>query len=132
MTGTTSFSAIYVTILSFKYGERTITKLDRLCLFGALSAIIPWLLMKDPLLSVLLVTFIDCVAYIPTIRKSWNKPDDEHLATYYLGIIKYSLSIYALVHISWVTAFYPIAIVLANLTLICVCVARRRYILCAK
>jgi len=62
---------IGVLALCFKYGTSDISKLDAICLVGALVAIIPWWLTKDPMLP-LFATGIDMLAFFPTIRKTYN------------------------------------------------------------
>ncbi len=63
---------ILIFILSFKYGYKDITKNDTLMLFSSLLAIMFWLLFKIPYISILLVTIIDVIGYIPTIRKTYD------------------------------------------------------------
>jgi len=41
---------------------------------AALAAIPLWLLTRTPLYSVVVVTVIDALAYVPTFRKSWHRP----------------------------------------------------------
>src|SRR5258706_12346347 len=57
-TGVTGLLAIVVTILAFKNGTKNITKSDKLLFIGALLAIIPWYVTKDPTLSVIIVITI--------------------------------------------------------------------------
>jgi len=112
--------------LCFKYGEKDIHVTDKIALAACLIAIIPWLLADNILLSVLLVTAIDVVAYYPTLRKTWVKPFEENMTGYGLGSLKFALSIWALDNISMITAFYPAALIAANTVLMTMCLWRRQ------
>ncbi|PZP54446.1 MAG: hypothetical protein DI586_09920 [Micavibrio aeruginosavorus] len=100
--------------LCFKYGEKEITKSDKIALAFSLLAIVPWALTDDPLWSVIMISLIDVVGFYPTIRKTWKKPYEENLLAYYFANAKLLLSVIALERFSIVTALYPIVIVVTN------------------
>src|SRR5687768_2539294 len=54
VTITTGSIAVFITFLSFKYGTKDITKLDKVLFGAALVSIVPWYLTKDPTISVVL------------------------------------------------------------------------------
>lgn len=128
MVGVTALSCIATALLSIKFGEKTRTKSDKIALIASLSAIIPWLMTKDPLLSVIMVSLIDVIAMFPTIRKSWNKPYQENLPSYWIFNLKSIIALFALTNFSIVTSLFLIAIIVGNTALIAVCVYRRRII----
>lgn len=113
------------TLLSLKYGERTITRGDKLSMTVSLIAIIPWVLTDNPLWSVIMITGIDVIAYYPTLRKSWHKPTEENLTTYGLSGVEYGLSIPAMQVTNLTTVLYPLAIIASNILLIGLCLIRR-------
>lgn len=80
---------------------------------------------RDPLLSVILAGVIDVVAFIPTFRKSWRKPWQENLSAYAIANVKLLLSLFALSHVSVVTAFYPAVGFSINAVFIALCLWRR-------
>lgn len=112
--------------LSFRYGEKEITRTDKLALAASLIAIILWLFTDDPLWSVILISAIDVVGFYPTIRKSWRKPFEENLTAYYFANLKLGLSLFALNSITIVTALYPLTIVVTNSLFLLMCHIRRR------
>lgn len=126
MMGFTFLSCSSIALLSLKYGEQTKTKSDKIALSFSLFAIVPWLLTKDPLLSVIMISLIDGVAMIPTIRKSWNKPYQENLTSFYIANFKNVIALIALTNFTLVTTLYMFSIMLANTTLIGVCHYRRK------
>lgn len=112
--GSTAILCFIVFLFSLKRGEKNITFLDWLSLVSAGIAILFWVLTKEPLLSVILVTIIDAIGFIPTFRKSYIKPNEETLSTYNLSVVKYILSIIALKNYSILTVLFPASLVLTN------------------
>lgn len=100
-------------------GEKNFTKGDWLVFLATMSAIPLWIITKDPLWSVILVTSIDAAAYYPTLRKSYSKPDEEASFKYTLAAVKYALSLMALENYTAVTIIYPVtSLVLESATVI--------------
>jgi len=127
--GTTVFLALATALLSLKYGEKTFTRGDKISLVASLSAIIPWLLTDDPLGSVILISVIDAVAFYPTVRKSWNKPDEESLSAYNMGSLKFGLTVLAIDNFTLSNALYPAAIVFINTAFVIMCLIRRKQLI---
>ena len=124
--GWTAASCVLTALLALKYGEKNITRSDWIAFIASLSAILPWLLTKDPLGSVILISIIDVVAFYPTMRKSWTKPHEEHLGAYHIANLKLFLSLFAMSNFTLVTTLYPMAIIAANLSFLGLCYWRRR------
>jgi len=78
MTSITSF----IFLLSIKYGTKNITLWDTVILIATLFAIFIWWQLKQPLISVLMVTAIDVLGYVPSFRKSWQEPWSETLISW--------------------------------------------------
>lgn len=114
ITAMTGVVCTVIFVLSLFYGEKNITKLDWAGLFIAIFSILLWIIVKDPLASVLLITFIDLVGFVPTMRKSISKPHEETLNTYVTGGFKWILAILAMSNYSFIVWVYPAAMVFAN------------------
>ncbi len=112
--------------LCFKYGEKEITKSDKIALFFSLFAIVPWIMTKNPLGSVILISIIDIVGFYPTVRKTWKKPYEENLLSYYLANAKLFLAVLALERFTLVTALYPLVIVVTNFAFLAMAHWKRR------
>ena len=95
-TGVTGILTIFIAIISFKKGSRDITSSDKVIFITALIAIIPWFLTKDPTFSVIILTIINSLAFIPTFRKTIKDPKSETFSSYVIHFIRHSLSITAL------------------------------------
>ena len=84
-----------------------------------------WIVTSDPLWSVLLVTAIDAVAYYPTFRKSFAKPDEELAFKYVLTVIRYLFSLLALEHYTVVTSVYQFVSIFMELGIVIMLLWRR-------
>jgi hypothetical protein len=114
-TGIVVIISSVITVLSFKYGEKNITCSDWYMFLGGLSALPAWWITKDPTLSVLIVTFIDSLAFGPTIRKSWHKPFEEPLLMYGIHTIRHTFSFLAVASYSIASAAFPFTMIFMNL-----------------
>lgn len=122
------FTSVATALLAFKYGEKDITRGDWISFISSSVAILPWLLTRDPLGSVILISLIDIVAFYPTVRKSWTKPREENLIAYVLGSLKFILSFFALQTFTINTTLYPGTIVAINMAFVLMCLIRRRQV----
>lgn len=100
-------AGILIFILSLRYKRAAITKSDTLFFMMALIAIGLWLIAKQAVLSVIIVSLIDILAFIPTYRKSWKRPDQETASFYYVSLLRFILSAIAVGHYNFVTLLYP-------------------------
>ena len=105
---------LYVFILSLKYGTKNITAFDTVCLIGALAAIGVYAFLHNPTLSVILITVIDFVGFLPTLRKAYAEPYSETLSLFTLGVIWSSFNLVAIFSYTIVTTLYPAFILFAN------------------
>ena len=107
-TGLSAAFCLAIGIIALFRGETHITRGDWIAFLTTALAIPLWVATSDPLWSVLLVTGIDAIAYYPTFRKSYAKPDEELALKYVLTVVRYLLSLMALEHYSVVTSVYQI------------------------
>lgn len=114
-TGVTSFMVICIAILAIFKGTKEITIIDKIFFIGALIAIIPWYLTKDPTISVIIATIIDACAFIPTLRKTIHNPKSETFFTYSLNIARHFISLMALQRYSLATVLYPTYLFIMNI-----------------
>jgi len=111
--------------LSLKYGEKNISKLDWVCLISAVAAIPLWIITSTPIWSVILITVIDFLGFVPTWNKSIVNPDGETLSLYVVATIKHSIGIAALASVTLVTLLYPLSLVITNAALAILILNRR-------
>jgi|CXWL01.1.fsa_nt_gi hypothetical protein len=115
-----------IVLLSLKYGTKDVTRADAFFAVGACLSIIPWLLTKDPTLSIALATLIYVLSMAPTIRKTWNDAYSEPLFLWVLNALKHVIAIFAITAYSVATLTYSVSIICINAVLIGVILWRRR------
>jgi len=122
----TAILSLVIVVFSFKNGHKNITKTDWGTFIVGLLSIPLWMLTKDPTLSAILVTFIDVVAFYPTLRKSWHFPREELVFLYVISTVKHVFSFMALSNVTIATAVFPVVVSIVNLLAI-VMILWRRY-----
>lgn len=127
-TGINVVLAVVIAILALKHGEKNITHSDWIMFISGVLAIPLWMVTKDPLWSVILVTVIDALAFGPTIRKSWYKPYEELSFMYGFNIFRHFITLTALAQFSFVTALYPAMLFVMNIVSYAVIKGRRTII----
>lgn len=111
---------------SMRQGKKNITTADTIFFLLSLVALVLWLFAKQPVLSVILVSSIDTLGFIPTIRKSWHKPHEETLISYLTNTFRFCLALLALQRYTLITTLYPITWVIANGLFSVYLIVRRR------
>ncbi len=132
VTAVTAVVSFVIFFLAVRQGEKNVTRSDKLNLAAALVAIIPWLLSNNPTFSVILITVIDFLGFVPTIRKSYHKPQEETLIHYVLAGLKFVLAIVALNHYTVATWLYPASLVAGNLGFVVMLKVRRMQLLASS
>ncbi len=115
--GMTAFFCSLIFVLALFKGEKHITRLDVLMFGVGITALVLWAFTNNPTASVVLATLGNVFGgHGPTLRKVWGNPWGENLAAYALGVPKWGLAILGLEAVTFTTLFYPVAILLANVT----------------
>ncbi len=121
-----AFCCLLIAGLSYRSGEKSITRNDWVALAGALGGIVLWIFTKDPLGAVLLMCVVDILAYYPTFRKSWHRPREEMYWGYAVGTVRHVCSLWALTNFALVTVAESFVIITANSALMLMLLWRRR------
>ena len=124
--GLSALLSFVIFLFSIVKGKKRIQKTDWASFLGAMISLVLWLMTKQPLYSVILVTLTDLLAFIPTIRKSYSYPHEETLSTFVLAGVKHTISLFALEQVSMVTALYPAYLVGANVFFVSLLLVRRK------
>lgn len=102
--------------------------IDTVFFILAFVALALWLIAKQPVLSAILSTAVEVLGFVPTVRKSWNRPYSETLQSYFLNIFRFSFAVLALQTYTIVTTIYPITWVAFNGLFAAMLVIRRRQV----
>lgn len=111
--------------IGLKNGTKYIKKIDLVAFTLAIIAIILWLFVDQPVLSIILVAIIDALSFLPTIRKSWNNPETETVSTFILNTTKNVLLLFALESLSFVNILYPVYSIITNVIFVGILLLRR-------
>ena len=105
---------LLIFLLSLKYGFKSITKSDTFFLLLALSGIVPWIITKDPTVSVIIAVSIDLVAFIPTINKTWREPKTESSILYGGNVLRHILALFSMEAYNIATTLHSIVMIFTN------------------
>lgn len=114
--------------LSLKYGETRLTKRDKYLLLWALITIILWQLSKNDLIAIILVCFIDTIAFYFTFKKSYKKPYDEKLSSYILWTFQLVSFALAVNNPTLTNLLYPIFLASMELVFVFFLIWRRKVV----
>ena len=123
--GFITFTCFMYSILALFKGEKNIKKSDWLCFITALITIPLWYFTKTPFWSVILISIINALGYIPTFRKSFSNPYEEAILPWSLSISGVIISMIALDKLSVITLLYPLTSVIISVGLVSMMVWRR-------
>lgn len=113
----TAFAEVFTILIflfSIKNGFKDIHTSDHIFLVSALLGLIPWFLSKDPTLSVIIVVAIDVIAFIPTLRKTFLKPETENPILFITNVLRHSLTILSLYSYNIATTLHSITMIITN------------------
>jgi len=117
---------VLIFFLSLKPGDKRIKPIDIVFLVLALGALPLWLLVEQPVLSIILLIIIDVLGFGPTLRKSWSEPYSENLPFYVITTFRHAITLFALSEYNIITYLYPIAWVAVNAIFSIIIIIRRR------
>jgi len=101
-------------ILSIKYGEGGYTLLDKICILLVLISVVVWYISGSALLTLLISILIDFIGIIPTIIKSYARPESEYLPSWLLTFIVSILNLLAISKWEFSIYVYPIYMIIFN------------------
>ena len=117
-TGSITLYSTITIFLAFKYWTKDIILLDKILLMLGLSAIPLWYYSGSPFYSIILLTWIDLFATIPTLRKTYNDPYSESIAVYLVSLLSIVLTIWALSQYNAINLIYLVYLVWTETTFI--------------
>lgn len=112
-------------VFSLRYGFKNVIKTDNYFLGGALLGLIPWVITKDPTISVVIAVGIDLIAFAPTIRKTWVRPASETPILYGANVLRHVLTLFSLQSYNIATTLHSIAMIATNTVMTNIIVFKR-------
>ena len=105
---------VVIALFSIKYGEGGWTRLDRWCLVGAGIGTLLWWFTSSALIGLVFYLFIDLMAVIPTIKKSFHRPENEDKEAWGLAFAGQLLNLFAVEKATFSILLYPIYMIITN------------------
>jgi hypothetical protein len=119
-----------IVVAGLRYGDRSLEKLDIICLGGVAAGFVLWPLLHSPAVGVLAAIIIDFVGLVPTVRHAWEEPGEETWITYALVGVGGSLAVLPVFLHQTLTVTsigYPVYAAVSLGSLAVVIVSRRRW-----
>ena len=113
-------------IFSLRYGLSHITRTDTYFLLAALVGVVPWIITKDPTLSVVIAVGVDVIAFAPTVRKTWSHPQTESPTLYAANVARHVLALFSLEAYNVATTLHSVVMLIANSAMTLLILLRRR------
>ncbi len=113
-TAASEIFTVIIFLFSLRYGFKHIVRSDTYFLIAALLGIIPWILTKDPTISVIIAVSIDLIAFIPTIRKTWHFPATETPILYSMNALRHILALFSLRTYNIATTLHSVVMIITN------------------
>ncbi len=113
-TGVSEIFTLIIFLFSLKYGFKNPPKIDKYFLALALFGLIPWIISKDPTISVITVVSIDLIAFIPTLRKTYRYPKSETPLLYGTNVLRHFLILETLGAYNIATMLHSISMIITN------------------
>jgi hypothetical protein len=126
--GFSAATCFMLVVIALIMGEKNITRSDWITLGIALLTVPLWVMTKTPVWSVLLVCLIDTAGYLPTIRKSWERPFQEAWEGYALSTGSAVFALLAVEHYTLSTWLYTAVLSLSNSSMATFLLMRRRHL----
>lgn len=105
---------LVVVCLSFRYGVGGWAKLDIACLSGALIGVLLWWYFDSPSIALFMNVAMDFLGLLPTLKKSWLKPQEESRFAWTISALSACINLMALSEWSPDAAIYPLYMFLGN------------------
>lgn len=94
-----------------------ITRFDFACGLFAIAGLILWQLTDNPLIAIWFAIAADIAGGVPTIRKTYKRPDTEKPLPYFLTIVSMAITLLTIQTWNIASAAFPIYILLINIVL---------------
>ena len=125
--GVSGIITLFIALLAYiKRSDITITRTDWVFFILAISSLPFWYFTSDPLWAVVILTTVDVLGFVPTVRKAYLAPYSESLLFFSLFTVRNLIVIIALENYSVTTVLFPAVIAAACLLLMALIAYRRQ------
>jgi hypothetical protein len=116
----TAIQAIFLFLLTLKYGMGGSSKVDIACLVIALSGIVLWQITNQPILGLYCAIGADFMGMIPAILKTYKNPETEVWSFFAIDLVAGALTVIATTDLTIQNFSYPVYILLINAVMVAI------------
>jgi hypothetical protein len=109
---------LVVMILSIKYGEGGWSRLDRISFVGAALSLVLWWVSGKAAVALAMNIAIDFFGILPTIVKSYQRPDGEDSVVWGIDVIASGINLLAVKNPTFAILVYPMYMVVMNIVVV--------------
>lgn len=113
MAGFSSFLIVIISLFK-KNGYWKLNNFDTICGLFSLTALVFYIFTHNLAISILFAILSDSLAYIPTIKKTWNFPNTETGSLYIGGILSNFLGLLTITNWAFPIYSFSISIIVLN------------------
>jgi len=117
---------IFIIFVSEKYGHSEWKKIDKICLGVAVGSVAPWILLKDPVWTIVILVGINIVGAISTIIKQIDRRGREDIITWVILSAAGLSMLFSLEKFEFKTMLFPVYLFLIGIPVITIEIANRR------
>jgi hypothetical protein len=110
----TTILVTFTFLLSLRFGLGGASKLDRICLALTIGLFVYWASVHDTRFSTLIAVIIDGIAAIPTLVKTFYRPETETYPQWVLAGLGGLFTLFAVTRLDWALLVYPAYVFLMN------------------
>lgn len=120
-------SPILVVLAALKTDRRLfrLDSFDAVCIGIALIGLLIWAITRQPITAIILAIAADTISCLPTIRKTYRRPDSEYPPTFLLSASSMALALLASREITFAGFAFPTYVLIMNLIILSL--SMRRY-----
>lgn len=111
-----TLSCAVVVALGWRQGRIRFTKIDLVCLAGAVIGIIALIILRNPSAALIISVTVDVVAFIPTLIHGYKAPREESLLCYACAAVSAMLllGVAVYLHAPFIGMLYPLVAMIFN------------------
>ncbi|HSW90638.1 MAG TPA: hypothetical protein VLH84_02620 [Patescibacteria group bacterium] len=117
---------LFIFVLSFKYGMGGLSRLDIICLSGALIGVLAWVVTDNPAIALYASITSEFLGYVPLFKKAYIHPETESTLSWILGLLAACLNLFALTTLRLDIALYPMYVVFSDGLVVALLILSRR------
>lgn len=115
-----------VAILTLKYGKAGWSRLDKVCLGGAVLGIVLWKIFNDPVLGIVTSLIVLFLGGIPTFVSAWHDPSKEDRTTWTILWVSCIVAVIAIPRLTLADAAQPITFLMIENVMVFILYTRPR------